>query len=159
MPNQTPLLEYLEKKGITLQSLIDCALEMYVPHPGVETPKKAAQLLKAEFLEITQDVNISTLIVMGFRAQEDAEKELIPGLSRERFLGRPGLVADELLGIAIADYIGGSRAVFEFVRFDQAKPGILKELPPLTNDPIGALVAGASSNMYSRALKNAGAKP
>jgi hypothetical protein len=32
-------------------------------------------------------------------------------------------------------------------------------LPPLTNDPIGALVAGASSNMYSRALKSAGAKP
>jgi alpha-ribazole phosphatase CobZ len=159
MPKQTtPLLDYLAKKGISLQSLIDCALEMYVPHPGIETAQKAAAQLKEEFFDITQDVNISTLIVMGFRAQEDAEKELIPGLTMERFMGRPGLVADELLGIAIADYIGGSRAVFEFVRFDQAKPGLLKELPPLTNDPIGALVAGASSNMYTHALK-AGAKP
>jgi phosphatidylglycerophosphatase A len=43
---------------------------------------------------------------------------------------------------------------FEFVRFDQAKPGILKELPPLTNDANGALVAGASSNIYTRATRN-----
>jgi phosphatidylglycerophosphatase A len=79
-------------------------------------------------------------------------------LTKERFLGRPGLVADELIGIAIATYIGGSRGMFEFVRFDQVKPGILKQLPPLTNDAIGALVAGASSNIYTKALKTMGAK-
>jgi phosphatidylglycerophosphatase A len=45
--------------------------------------------------------------------------------------------------------------MFEFTRFDQAKPGILKKLGPLTNDPIGALIAGASSNMYTKAVKNA----
>ncbi len=61
MNKQTPpLLTYLEGKGITLQSLIDSALEMYVPHPGVETPEKATKLLKEEFLDILQDVNVST---------------------------------------------------------------------------------------------------
>jgi alpha-ribazole phosphatase CobZ len=154
MTNETlPMLEYLEKKGISLKSLIDSALEMYVPHPGVESEKKAVEMLKEEFVDILTDVNVSTLIVAAFRAQEDAEMGLIPGLTKERFLGRPGLVADEIIGIAIATYIGGSRAVFEFVRFDQAKPGILKELPPLTNDAVGAVVAGASSNVYTRALK------
>jgi hypothetical protein len=44
------LLEFLEGKGITLQSLVDCALEMYVPHPGIETPEKAMVLLLEEFL-------------------------------------------------------------------------------------------------------------
>ncbi|MCW3995578.1 MAG: alpha-ribazole phosphatase CobZ [Candidatus Bathyarchaeota archaeon] len=150
-----PLLSYLEDRGITLQSLIDSALEMYVPHPGIETPQKAAQLLKAEFLDALQDVNVSTLIVAAFHAQEEAENGRIPGLSKERFLGRPGLVADELIGMAIATYIGGSRGMFEFVRFDQAKPGLLKQLPPLTNDAIAALVAGVSSNVYTQALKNA----
>jgi alpha-ribazole phosphatase CobZ len=154
-----PLLTYLEGHGITMQSLIDSALEMYVPHPGVETEQKAAEMLRQEFLEILTDVNVSTLIVAAFRAQEDAEKGLIPGLTKERFLGRPGLVADELIGMAIATYIGGSRAMFEFVRFDQTKPGILKKLPPLTNDAIGALVAGASSNVYTHALKNADLHP
>jgi alpha-ribazole phosphatase CobZ len=154
-----PLLTYLENKGISLESLIDSALEMYVPHPGVESQEKATELLNAEFLDILNDVNVSTLIVAAFQVQEEAENGRIPGLTKERFLGRPGLVADELIGIAIATYIGGSRGMFEFVRFDQAKPGILKELPPLTNDAIGALVAGASSNVYTNALKSSEAKP
>jgi alpha-ribazole phosphatase CobZ len=154
-----PLLDYLEKKDISLKSLVHCALEMYVPHPGVETEEKAAEMLRTELLDILSDVNVSTLIVAAFRAQEDAENGLIPGLTKERFLGRPGLVADELIGIAIATYIGGSKGMFEFVRFDQAKPGILKKLPPLTNDAIGALVAGASSNVYTRALKSSGTPP
>jgi alpha-ribazole phosphatase CobZ len=148
-----PLLTYLEGKGITLQSLIDCALEMYVPHPGIETAEKATKLLKEELLDILSDVNVSMLEVAAFSVQEQAEKGLIPGLTQERFRGRPGPVADEILGIAIATYIGGTRAVFEYVRFDQAKPGILKSLGSLTNDAIGALVAGASSNVYTNALR------
>jgi phosphatidylglycerophosphatase A len=145
MNSQTPpLLTYLEGKGITLQSLIHSALELYVPHPGVETSEKATLMLKEEFLDILHDVNVSTLIVAAFHAQEEAENGRIPGLTKERFLGRPGLV---------------SKGMFEFVRFDQAKPGILKELPPLTNDAIGALVAGASSNVYTRAVKTACIKP
>jgi alpha-ribazole phosphatase CobZ len=160
MKKQTPpLLTYLEDKGVSLQSLIDSALEMFVPHPGIETQQKAIELLTEEFLDILKDVNVSTLIVAAFHAQEEAENGRIPGLSKERFLGRPGLVADELIGIAIATYIGGSKGMFEFVRFDQAKPGILKKLPPLTNDAIGALVAGASSNVYTRALKSADIPP
>ena len=148
-----PLLEYLEQKGITLRDLVDTALELFVPHPGVDTQEKASEILRDEFLEALWDVNVSCLEVAAFRAQEDAEKGLIPGLSKERFLGRPGLIADELLGLAIADYIAGARGVFEFTRFDQAKPGILKKLGAITNDAIGGLVAGVSSNMYTRALK------
>ena len=148
-----PLLEYLEQKGITLKNLVDTALELFVPHPGVDTQEKASRILRDEFLEALWDVNVSCLEVAAFRAQEDAEKGLIPGLSKERFLGHPGLIADELLGLAIADYIAGSRGVFEFTRFDQAKPGILKKLGAITNDAIGGLVAGVSSNMYTGALK------
>lgn len=159
MTNQnTPLLEFLEKYDISLQSLIDCALEMFVPHPGIENEEKATEMLKEELMEILGDVNISILITAAFHAQEDAEKGLVPGLTQERFKGRPGPIADEILGIAIATYIGGTRGVFEYVRFDQAKPGILKKLGSITNDAIGALVAGASSNVYTRALKNAQTK-
>jgi len=149
----TPLLDYLEKKGITLKDLINTALELFVPHPGLETKEAAAEMLREEFLDALSDVNVSTLEVACFRAQEDAEKGLIPGLSRERFLGRPGLIADELLGLAIANYLAGVRGIFEFTRFDQAKPGILKKLGPITNDAIGGLVAGVSSNVYTRAFR------
>jgi alpha-ribazole phosphatase CobZ len=153
-PENPPLVKYLEQKGITLKDLINTALELFVPHPGVETEEKAAEMLREEFLDVLSDVNVSCLEVACFRAQEDAEKGLIPGLTKERFMGRPGLVADELLGLAIANYIAGVRGIFEFTRFDQAKPGILKKLGPITNDAIGGLIAGVSSNMYTRAFRN-----
>jgi alpha-ribazole phosphatase CobZ len=155
MVNNTsvPMLDWLEQRGITMRDLVDAALEMYVPHPGIETPQKAAKVLEEEILVALGDPNVATLITAAFHAQDDAEKGLIPGLSMEYFLGRPGLVADELFGIAISTYIAGAKGMFEYVRFDQAKPGILKRLGPLTNDPIGALIAGASSNMYTRAVK------
>ncbi|MCL2134132.1 MAG: alpha-ribazole phosphatase CobZ [Candidatus Bathyarchaeota archaeon] len=151
---QIPMLKWLEQQNITMQDLIDAALEMYVPHPGIETIQQAAKILEEEITIALSDPNVATLIIAAFHAQEDAEKGLIPGLSMEYFMGRPGLVADELLGIAIATYIAGAKGMFEYVRFDQAKPGILKKLGPLTNDPIGALIAGASSNMYTKSVKS-----
>ena len=149
-----PLLKYLEEKGIKLEDLIETALELFVPHPGVETKEKATKILKEEFLDALSDVNVSCLEVACFRAEEDAKSGLVPGLSKERFLGRPGLVADELLGMTIASYVAGARGVFEFIRFDQAKPGILKKLGAIANDAIGGLIAGVSSNMYTHALRS-----
>jgi len=148
-----PLLRYLEERGITLNDLISTALELFVPHPGVETKEKAADLLKEEFREALSDVNVSCLEVACFRLEEDAKSGLVPGLTKERFMGRPGLVADELLGMTIADYIAGAKGIFEFIRFDKTKPGILKKLGPISNDAIGGLIAGVSSNMYTRALR------
>jgi alpha-ribazole phosphatase CobZ len=153
-----PLLKYLEDRGITLQDLIDTALEFYVPHPGVETKEKATKILTEEFLDALTDVNIATLQVAAFQAQQEAEAGRIPGLTQERFQGRPGLVADEMLGLAIADYLAGTKGIFEFTRFDQAKPGILKRLGAISNDAIGGLVAGVSSNMYTRAFREASKK-
>jgi len=152
-PTSLPLLRYLEERGITLNDLVSTALELFVSHPGVETREKAADLLKEEFIEALSDVNVSCLEVACFRLEEDAKSGLVPGLTRERFMGRPGLVADELLGMTIADYIAGAKGIFEFIRFDKAKPGILKKLGPISNDAIGGLIAGASSNMYTRALR------
>lgn len=149
-----PLLRYLEERSITLKDLIDTALELFVSHPGVETKEKATEILREEFFDALSDVNVSCLEVACFRAEEDAKAGLVPGLTKERFMGRPGLVADELLGMTIANYIAGAKGIFEFIRFDQAKPGILKKLGPISNDAVGGLIAGVSSNMYTYALRS-----
>ena len=151
--NLDTLQGYLEKYGIKIEDLVATALELFVPHPGVEDKEKATRILTEEFRDAFTDVNISCLIVACYRAEEDAEKGRIPNLTVERFMGRPGLVADELLGMTIASYIAGARGVFEFIRFDQQKPGILAKLGPITNDAIGGLIAGCSSNMYSVATR------
>jgi phosphatidylglycerophosphatase A len=92
-------------------------------------------------------VGIPVIIVAAIGVLKNADTQI------ERFIGRPGLVTDELLGMTIANYIAGARGFFEFVRFDQAKPGILKQLGSITNDAVGGLVAGCSSNMYSQATR------
>jgi alpha-ribazole phosphatase CobZ len=148
-----PLLKYLEERGVTLSDLIETALELFVPHPGVGSREDAKRIITEEFNDIMSDVNLSCMVVACYRAEEDARAGLIPNLTQERFSGRPGLVADELLGMTIANYIAGARGIFEFIRFDQKKPGILSKLGPITNDAVGGLVAGCSSNMYSRALR------
>jgi len=157
--SKPPLLGYFEERGVTLKDLIETALELFVPHPGVEDRAKATEMIIEEFDEALSDVNVSCMVVACYRAEEDAKAGLVPGLTRERFLGRPGLVADELLGMTIANYIAGAKGMFEFIRFDQNKPGILSKLGPLTNDAIGGLIAGCSSNMYSQALRQSTRRP
>jgi alpha-ribazole phosphatase CobZ len=154
-----PLLQYLEERGVTLKDLIEATLELYVPHPGLEDKFRATEVISEEFNDAMSDVNVSTMVVACYRAEEDAKAGLIPNLTKERFLGRPGLVADELLGMAIANYIAGAKGIFEFVRFDQDKPGILGKLGPITNDAIGGLIAGCSSNMYTQALRHDMSRP
>ena len=148
-----PLLSYLEKRGVMLKDMVETALELFVPHPGVPDSETATEIILEQFREALSDVNVSTLVVACYRAEEDAKAGLIPNLTQERFMGRPGLVTDELLGMTIANYIAGAKGIFEFIRFDQKKPGILAKLGPITNDAIGGLIAGCSSNMYSEALR------
>jgi alpha-ribazole phosphatase CobZ len=136
-----------------LKDMVETALELFVPHPGVPNAETATEIILEQFREALSDVNVSTLVVACYRAEEDAKAGLIPNLTQERFMGRPGLVTDELLGMTIANYIAGAKGIFEFIRFDQKKPGILAKLGPITNDAVGGLIAGCSSNMYSEALR------
>ena len=72
----------------------------------------------------------------------------------EEFKGDPVyLLADEMIGRQIADYIGGARAGFEFQRFDREKPGILRKLGPIMDDVVAGIAAGISSKMYSNRLE------
>ena len=95
------------------------------------------------FKKAFQDINICALVTAGLYLEEAGQKGLIPGLSEEEYENDPvHFIADELLGIQIAQYIAGSGALFEFERFDKEKPGILKTLPPIMDDVIGGLIAG-----------------
>ena len=140
----------LERRGIYEDDLVSAILELHVPHPGVETKVKAEAATRAELKQTMSDVNVSALVMAGLRLEEDGKGGLIPGLPKDDFVKDPrGFVADEVLGLAIANYIGGTKGVFEYIRFDQAKPGVLKKLGPVTDDVIGGLLGGVSANMYT----------
>lgn len=63
---------------------------------------------------------------------------------------------DEVIGMSIAKYISGDKGIFEYVRFDKLKPGILSKLGPFMDDVVAGLIGGASANMYSRGKDDGG---
>jgi len=152
MDIQKTMLEELKRRGISSDDLIAAVLELHVPHPGVKTKEKAAKMARRELDRTLSDVNVSALVMAGLRLEEDGKRGLIPGISKREFEKDPRwLIADEVLGMAIANYIAGSRGVFEYIRFDKVKPGILKKLGPIADDVIAGLLGGISSNMYTHA--------
>lgn len=150
----------LKELGIGKQELISTALELFVPHPGVESREKARGVLNELLDRYLRDPNVACLLIAAFELDKSAERGEIPGISREAFKNdEVFVVADEIIGMAIAEYIGGTRALFEFVRFDREKPGILSRLKPFSDDAIAGLLAGVSSQMYSQAGGFGAGKP
>lgn len=146
------ILEILEKEGIPEEVLVSTAMELYVPHPGVETKSKAEKVFNRELKLALQDPNLCILVYAGLLLEKEGKKGELPGMSRETFeKDLTFLIVDEVIGMSIANYISGDKGTFEYVRFDKTKPGILAELGPFMDDVIAGLIGGVSSNMYTRA--------
>ncbi|NOZ82799.1 MAG: alpha-ribazole phosphatase CobZ [Euryarchaeota archaeon] len=142
--------EVLAGRGITLEMLVDACMQMFVPHPGVESRSRARRVLEELIEEALRDANVCILLEAAFMLDEHAESGRLECIaSGEHAMDGSALVADEIIGMAIAEYIGGTRALFEFVRFDKAKPGVISELKAFSDDAVAGLLAGVSALMYS----------
>lgn len=147
------ILDVLAEEGISIQDLTDTALEMYVPHPGLETREKADTLFKRELKYALSDPNLCLLIYSGILLEREGRAGNLPNLSKKAYeKDLTFIIADEVLGTSIANYISGSKGTFEYIRYDKKKPGILAKLGPFMDDVIGGLIGGVSSNMYSRGM-------
>ena len=145
------LEERLKERGIVLSDLIQTGMEMYIPSSQDKDREELRLLLKKELSRALKDINVSSLVLAGLKLEEEGCKGAIPGLGKKEYKKDPvHLIADEMLGIQIATYIAGSRALFEFERFDKKKPGILGKLPPFLDDVIGGLISGALVKVCSK---------
>lgn len=141
----------LKAQGISLSVLIDTAMEMYIYDPRIGGDRKMRRALGMEFENSLKDINVSSLVLAGFLLEEELSKGSVTPLTRKKYLSDPvDLIADEMLGMQIANYIAGSRSIFEFERFDKKKPGVLKNLPPILDDVIAGLISGVLVKVCSR---------
>ena len=153
--NAISIMKVLKEAGLSEEVLVSAAMELYVPHPGVENREIAERVFKRELKHALSDPNLCILLFAGMLLEKAGENNELPGMSKETFKkDLTFLIVDEVIGMSIAKYISGDKGIFEYVRFDKLKPGILSKLGPFMDDVIAGLIGGASANMYSRGKGN-----
>ena len=144
--------DVLNSIGIVEDEIVSAAMELYFPHPGVETREKAENKFRREMNLALSDPNLALLIYAGVLLESEGVRGLLPNLKPSDYENDlTCLIVDEVLGLAIAKYVGGYKGLFDYVRYDKAKPGILGRLGPFMDDVIAGLIGGVSANMYTRA--------
>ncbi|HOG97491.1 MAG TPA: alpha-ribazole phosphatase CobZ [Methanothrix soehngenii] len=156
MPSRD-IRDVLKSRGITEEEIISAAMELYFPHPGVETRERAEAVFRREMNLALSDPNLALLIYAALLLELEGERRNLPNLKPSDYENDlTCLIADEVIGLSIAKYVGGYKGLFDYVRYDKAKPGILSRLGPFLDDALAGLIGGVSANMYTRAAPDQG---
>ncbi len=112
---------------------------------GVEVTEEISEKLEAQILKSLCDINVIALLMAAIRTEAD----FTGGRIREVDVSDDPayLYTDEVLGLAISNQIAGTKATFNFKRYDEAKPGIIGGLGPMVDDIFAGLIAGCMSKI------------
>ena len=137
------ILDYLYAEGITIDNLVDTGLELCV---DVEKTPNLRKKVEKQMIKSLNDINVIALLMAAIRTENDFQNY---HLREVDVSDDPAyLYTDEVLGLAISNQIAGTKAQFNFVRYDMEKPGILSNLGPMIDDIIGGLIAGCMSKVF-----------
>lgn len=137
------ILDYLVSEGIQIGDLVEAGMELVA---GVEVTEELKDKLANQIIKSLADINVIALLMAAIRTEED----LSNGRLREVDVSDDPayLYTDEVLGLAIANQIAGTKATFNFKRYDEAKPGIIAGLGPMVDDIFAGLIAGCMSKIF-----------
>ena len=137
------VLEFMEDVGVKVEDLVDAGMEMVV---GVEKTAEIENKLQKQILKSLEDLNVVSFVIAGIRLEEDYEKHRVRGVDVD---DDPAyLYSDEVFGLVVANQIAGTKATFNFKRYDEAKPGILSVLGPVLDDVFAGIIAGCMSKIF-----------
>jgi adenosylcobinamide hydrolase len=142
-------MDKLAKIGITCDKMWEASMEIYYPNPDWDE-----RMLRRRFEEkltvLCEDINISSLVQAAICLEDLGNKDCICSMPRGMFKTDPiHLISDEIIGMQIAQYIAGTKGIFEFHRFDRHKPGIIGGLGPFMDDMLCGLIGGVMSSIYT----------
>ena len=136
----------LAKHGLELDDLVRAGFELYVCAGEGEDLENAKNRLKGLLSRYLEDQNVRLLLAAASHLDEmiSSDAQGAPLSSDDP----ASLVADELIGMSIAEYIAGKMGLFNYVRYDREKPGVIGDLPPFMDDAVGALVAASMTRIF-----------
>lgn len=133
------ILDYFVGEGILIGDLIEAGMTLC----DVEVTEELKQKMEVQILKSLADKDVIALIAGAMGMRDD--------LAHERFReldGPSDLCCDDVLGIAIANHIAGTRSALNFRRYIEAKPGIIYGLPPVLRDVFAGLIAGCMTKIF-----------
>jgi len=137
------VVEFMRDVGVEVDDLVDAGMQLVV---GVDETLELREKLKAQIYHSLEDLNVVSFIIAGIRLEEDYEKHRVRGVDVD---DDPAyLYSDEVFGMSVANQIAGTKAIFNFKRYDEEKPGIISELGPVLDDIFAGLVAGCMSKIF-----------
>ncbi|WP_456372091.1 phosphatidylglycerophosphatase A [Methanocaldococcus sp.] len=141
------IIGILKSYGINIENLIDAGISLYVG--DTKEIDKVKEKLKIIILKELNNPNVSTLLIAAILLDKEGKNNNLPFNYSED----PNYVyVDEVLGLAIANEIAGTKAIFNFRFYDAKKPGIIGELDKkgymFLDDAIAGLLAGCMSKVF-----------
>lgn len=137
------ILDYFVSEGILIGDLVEAGLELV---DNAEVTENLEVRLEAEILNALSDINVIALLVAAMRTEQDLDGNHIREVD---ISDDPAyFFTDDVLGVAIANQIGGTRAAFNFNRYADEKPGIIYGLPPMLDDIFAGLIAGCMTKIF-----------
>ena len=133
------VLDYMVSEGILIGDLVEAGAELLE-----DTDDDFDKKLHAQILKSLSDINVITLIAAALRIRDDLDL----GRIRELEGDLDYHYTDEVLGLAVADEIAGTRARINFQKYKRAKPGIIYGLPAMLDDVFAGLIAGCVSKIF-----------
>ena len=141
------VIKLLSNYNISISNIIDCGMELCICNENeIENIRNK---LEKELLKNLNNPNLSTLIIASIKLEEEGKKGNLPFNYDED----PNYIyADEVIGMAIANEIAGTKAMFNFRWYDRKKPGIIGTLDKngfvFLDDAIAGLIAGCMSKIF-----------
>jgi alpha-ribazole phosphatase CobZ len=138
--------------GLGYGDLLSLILQAYAqaPVPGAQNAEEEARRLLDAVL---RDPNVWAFIYAAGELDAKTAAGAYRGLTPEEHAAdSKKIVADESLAVALAEYIGGFKAVLTLYWLDRQKPGPLAKLPMFADDVAAALAAGVLTKLYDRLI-------
>ena len=132
------ILDYFVSEGILIGDLVEAGLAL-VSH--VEVTSVLEDKLEAQIMKSLTDVDVIALLVASMKTEQVLTQSGLREIDE-------AVHAGDVLGMAIANQIAGTKATFNFIKYDRAKPGIIYGLPPILDDAFAGLIAGCVTKIF-----------
>ncbi len=142
--------------GVNAEWIIDTALKVYsnAPIPSVST-REIRRLVKNKLVQLLKDPNIWSMLMASHCLDNYGLAGTIPGLTRSEYIAdSKKIVSDELLGIMLALYVNGWKALFSYYWVDRIKDKLeeFKDKPMFVDDMLASLIGSILSRIYDEYL-------